>query len=71
LDAEEKSVARSVLAALFAREQTSTLEMAVMHWLDGMTHEEVAQVVHMSVSGVRKRLARVQAQLQALEGSAT
>jgi RNA polymerase sigma-70 factor (ECF subfamily) len=71
IDAEETSVARSVLAALFASERTSTLEIAVMHWVDGMTHEEVARVVQMSVSGVRKRLARVQARLQALEGSTT
>jgi RNA polymerase sigma-70 factor (ECF subfamily) len=30
--------------------------MAVLHWLDGMTLEQVARDCGMSVSGVRRRL---------------
>ncbi len=38
--------------------------MAVMHWVDGMTHEEVAREFGMSVSGVRKRLRQLQARIR-------
>lgn len=48
--------ARSVLNFIFRRQQESTRTMAVLHYLDGMTLEEVAHEVGMSVSGVRKRL---------------
>lgn len=42
---------------LFVREPASTQTIAVMHSLDGMTHEEVATEAGLSVGGVRKRLA--------------
>jgi RNA polymerase sigma factor (sigma-70 family) len=48
--------ARSVLDILFRRHGESTRTMAVYHYLDGMTLEETAREVGMSVSGVRKRL---------------
>lgn len=53
---EDRSIARSLLRRMFAREQPSTRALAVMHWVDGMTLEEVAQESGLSVSGVRKRL---------------
>ena len=64
-DDEPRSAARLFLARLFgpALEDTSTAAMAVMHWVDGMTHEEVAHEVGLSVSGVRKRLRQLQAKL--------
>ena len=40
--------------------------MALLHYVDGMTLEEVAEEVGMSVSGVRKRLRGLRAQLQDL-----
>lgn len=47
---------RTVLDRLFGREPASTRTMAVMHYLDGFTLEQVASETGMSVSGVRKRL---------------
>lgn len=55
-DTAGRLAARSLLASLFGGEPASTATMAVMHWVDGMTLEEVAREVGMSVSGVRKRL---------------
>lgn len=69
-DAESRGVARVVLDKLFAREPVSTGTMAVMHLVDGMTLEEVAESVGMSVSGVRKRLRTLRAGVMAREGAA-
>jgi len=48
--------ARSFLASLFQAVPSNTGLIAVLHLVDGMTLEEVAREVGMSVSGVRKRL---------------
>jgi RNA polymerase sigma-70 factor (ECF subfamily) len=48
--------ARGLLDKIFGRHEESTRTMAVLHLLDGMTLEEVAAEVDMSVSGVRRRL---------------
>ncbi|MCY1056367.1 sigma-70 family RNA polymerase sigma factor [Nannocystis sp. SCPEA4] len=69
-DAEARGVARVVLDRLFAREPVSTGTMAVMHLVDGMTLEEVAESVGLSVSGVRKRLRTLRAGVMAREGAA-
>lgn len=53
---EARSLADALLAGLFGREPPSTRVMATMHYVDGMTYEEVAAEFSMSVSGVRKRL---------------
>ena len=50
------SVARLLLDRLFRREPVSTRTMAVLHYIDGLTYEEVARETGLSVSGVRKRL---------------
>lgn len=55
-DAEDRSIVTGLLDRIFAREQPSTREMAVLHLVDGLTLEEVAAEVGLSVSGVRKRL---------------
>ena len=47
---------RSLLDRIFAREPKSTRTIAVLHYVDKMTLEEVAAVMNMSVSGIRKRL---------------
>ena len=56
-----------LLARIFANEQVSTREMAVMHLVDGLTLEEVAQETGLSVSGVRKRLRVLKAHVAELK----
>jgi RNA polymerase sigma factor (sigma-70 family) len=58
-----------LLDRLFSRHPTSTRTMAVMHYLDGLTLEQVARECRMSVSGVRKRLRGLRASLHAMGGS--
>lgn len=60
--------ARLMLDRIFAREQDSTRAMAVMHLVDGFTLQEVADEFGMSVSGVRKRLRTLKANVAELEG---
>lgn len=50
------SEARLVLARLFGRHPESSRAIAVLHYLDGLTLDQVAEHVGLSVSGVRKRL---------------
>ena len=69
-DAEARGGARVALDRLFAREPVSTGAMAVMHLVDGMTLEEVADCVGLSVSGVRKRLRTLRTTAVAREGAA-
>ena len=66
-DPAARSAARSALDALFRHEPEDTALIAVLHLHDHMTLEEVAAEVRMSVSGVRKRLAKLRTKLQHLE----
>lgn len=59
-DPETLAENRGMLRRLFERESPSTRVIATLHWVDGMTHAEVAREVGMSVSGVRKRLRQLQ-----------
>jgi RNA polymerase sigma-70 factor (ECF subfamily) len=54
---------RALLARLFNREPASSGVIAVLHLVDGMTLEQVAREVGLSVSGVRKRLRALEARL--------
>lgn len=66
---EERTLASVILERLFRREKPSTREIAVLHFVDGMTHREVAREVGLSVSGVRKRLREFRARvLETQEG---
>lgn len=65
---EERPVYRRVLDRLFRNEQESTCAIAVMHFVDGMTLEEVARESKLSVSGVRRRLRVLRARLVEIEG---
>jgi RNA polymerase sigma-70 factor, ECF subfamily len=56
-----------ILDKLFGRHPASSRVMAVMHFLDGMTLEQVAGEFGMSVSGVRKRLRSLRKSLRELE----
>ncbi len=53
---EEKLIMSDFLNYLFSQEKKSTRIMAVMHYVDGLTYEEVALELGFSISGVRKRL---------------
>ncbi|MCA9491363.1 MAG: sigma-70 family RNA polymerase sigma factor [Myxococcales bacterium] len=66
-EAEDKTLMGLLLARIFANEQVSTREMAVMHLVDGLTLEEVAQETGLSVSGVRKRLRVLKAHVAELK----
>lgn len=61
---EPSILARLRLGRLFGGQKDSTQVIAVLHLLDGMTLEEVAREVGLSVSGVRKRLRGLRAQLE-------
>lgn len=58
-DLEGRMSARRILDLLFRRHEESTRVMAVLHYLDGLTLEEVAEQVGLSVSAVRKRLGQL------------
>jgi RNA polymerase sigma-70 factor (ECF subfamily) len=53
------SDARMLLDWLFGRQPESSRTIAVLHYVDGLTLEEVARQTGLSVSGVRKRLRRM------------
>jgi RNA polymerase sigma-70 factor, ECF subfamily len=64
---ESRALDKTMLDGIFSRERASTRTMAVMHYVDGMTLEEVAGHVGLSVSGVRKRLRQLKERTRALE----
>jgi RNA polymerase sigma-70 factor, ECF subfamily len=51
-----RSEARLLLDWLFGRHPESSRTIAVLHYVDGLTFEEVARQTGLSVSGVRRRL---------------
>jgi len=62
-----RSESRSILDRLFGRHPESSRTLAVLHYVDGLSLEEVAREVGLSVSGVRRRLRGLRATLQAME----
>jgi len=62
-DPAERIGAKWSLARLFSGQKESTRVIAVLHYVDGMTLQEVADEVGMSVSGIRKRLRGLRASL--------
>ena len=66
-DIENEVGNRDLLARLFKRQPESSRTIAVLHYIDGMTLEEVAKEVKMSVPGVRKRLRSLKNTLIELE----
>ena len=67
--AEDRSLARRTLDRLFASAPESTALMAVLHYVDNLTLEEVAAEMGMSVSGVRKRLRTLKQRLPGSDGT--
>lgn len=57
-----------VLDRLFRRHPESTRVMAVLHYVNGLTLEQVARRCGLSLSGVRKRLRGLRSSLRAMEG---
>jgi RNA polymerase sigma-70 factor (ECF subfamily) len=62
-----RSHARVLLDRLFGRHPESSRTMAVLHYVDGLTLEEVAAETGLSVSGVRKRLRKLRETLREIE----
>jgi RNA polymerase sigma-70 factor (ECF subfamily) len=58
---------RSMLLSIFSKEKKSTALIAVLHYLDGMTLNEVADEVGMSISGIRKRLRNLNSKVKFLK----
>ena len=56
--------AHVLLDRLFRRHPVSSREIAVFHYVDGLTLEQVSDVTGLSVSGVRKRLRRLRESLR-------
>ncbi len=69
-NAENRTLAGRILDRLFAGQPESTRLIAVLHYVDRLTLEEVAGEVGMSVSGVRKRLRTLKERLPAMKGEA-
>jgi len=67
-DTGARSERRSVLDRLFGRHPESSRTLAVLHYVDGLTLEEVARETGMSVSGVRRRLRLLRETLVRMEG---
>ena len=61
------SEARLLLDRVFGRHPESSRTMAVLHYVDGLTLEEVAAETRLSVSGVRKRLRKLRETLTEME----
>ncbi len=68
--AENRTLAGRILERLFAGQPESTRLIAVLHYVDRLTLDEVAGEVGMSVSGVRKRLRSLKARLPSVQGEA-
>jgi RNA polymerase sigma-70 factor (ECF subfamily) len=68
--AEGRTLAGRILDRLFAGQPESTRLIAVLHYVDRLTLEEVASEVGMSVSGVRKRLRGLKDRLPEPKGDA-
>jgi RNA polymerase sigma factor (sigma-70 family) len=61
------SDARILLDRLFGRQPESSRTIAVLHYVDGLTLEQVAEMTNLSVSGVRKRLRKLRQVLVEME----
>ncbi len=68
-DLEERVGGRNLLQKLFGSHPESSRVIAMLHYVDGMTLEETAREVGMSVSGVRKRLRSLREALSEIDVS--
>ena len=63
-ESENRIMLRDLLERIFRKEKESTRTIAVMHFMDGMTLQEVADEVGLSLSGVRKRIREFRARMR-------
>ena len=63
-----RSDAQLLLDWLFRRHPESSRTIAVLHYVDGLTFEEVARQTGLSVSGVRRRLRMLRRTLVDVDG---
>ncbi len=61
---ESRLMFSNMLDYIFKKEKPSTREIAVMHFVDGMTLQEVAGEVGLSLSGVRKRIRELRSRVK-------
>ncbi|MDH5716844.1 MAG: sigma-70 family RNA polymerase sigma factor [Spirochaetia bacterium] len=64
---EKTFIANDLLDRIFKTEKPSTREIAVMHYVDGLTLEQTAKESGLSVSGVRKRLRNLRIKAREME----
>ena len=67
-DIESSFIAKDLLDHVFSGRKESTRMIAVMYYIDRMTHNEIALEMGMSVSGVRKRLRTLKEKLKEDKG---
>ena len=63
-EGEDRMVFRDMLDRLFRKEKESTREIATLHFVDGMTLQEVADEIGLSLSGVRKRIRELKTRIK-------
>lgn len=63
-DIETNAIINNLLVKIFFKEKESTKTIAVLYYVDGMTHDQVANAVDMSISGVRKRLSKLKSMIE-------
>lgn len=61
---ENRMMIRDLLERIFRKEKESTRAIAVMHFVDRMTLQEVADEIGLSLSGVRKRIREFRARIK-------
>lgn len=64
---QSSAEAKEMLARIFFGEKEDTAEIAVMRFIDRLSYEEIAEVSGLSVSGVRKRLAKLAEKAEGLK----
>ena len=63
-ESENRMMIKDLLERIFQKEKESTRAIAVMYFVDGMTLQEVADEVGLSLSGVRKRIREFRARMK-------
>jgi RNA polymerase sigma-70 factor, ECF subfamily len=67
-DTEKQVWIKDLIERLFDREKESTRLIAVYHYVDRMSYEDIAKETGLSISGVRKRLRILKERAQSIGG---
>lgn len=65
---ETRILDNRIIEFMFRDKKESTRVMAIMHWIEGFTLEEVAEHTGISVPAVKKRLRTLRVQLKTYKG---